>query len=448
MRAIRVPSLRIAILGVGVVAAGCSLANAFDEVVPEPQGQYASGNAPTTSDADAGAREDSATSIPPQRAGVIVVGGAVGAADEPEGRTLVLTAIDPATGKELDKAKRETMAVAAVRYDGLRDLWYLFESNGPDLVPGPTEGMTLHVRSLDTATGAWTNLSTLKLPPLHSFDTIAVLRERIVYVAYNDVDGSSNPVQLVTVDTSNPRAPLVLSKQELARAPFGITESRSVTGAGGQANMVQLDTNACDGGFCPIQLLGVRVPNGATTPVLEPAVDVAYTTRFNTPSFASFLAADRTLVVTPRPANTAASPTTLSLFEPRNKTPDGNDITTIVTDGILRRAAVSDCDRIVFLVGANGDLDLHAVPVPATGTGTTAKAPLGHSGQTVYFEPSSSTVLAPFNQGSGFTFTAYKLGGTKTAPTLTLREAPEWTPPDDLRPNLLGIKVSLPIACP
>lgn len=446
MRAHRLASARAAMLLVGLAAAGCSLVNAFDDVTPEPAGQYAGGSAPKITDAaDASVAADAAPL--PERPGVIVVGGAVGEADAPEGRTFVLTALDPTNGKELAPGKREKMAVAAVRYDGLRDLWFIFESGGADFVPSPMDSMTLHVRSLDTSTGTWTELSKVQLPPLQSYDSIAVLRERIGYVAYTQNDAAPSEVQFVVVDTSNPRAVSVLSKAVLARTPFGITESRSVTGTGGQVNMVQVDTGSCEAGLCPLQLLGVRVPNGTAEAVVEPTVDVAYTSRFAIPSYASLLAADRTLVVTPRAANTAASPTTLSLFEPRNKTPDGTDVTAILTDSVVRRAAIAECERVAFLIGANGDLDLHAVPLPASGTGTPAKAPLGHSGQSVYYEPTTRTVIAPFNQGAGFAFTAYKLGGTPIAPTLTLREPPDWTPPDDLRPNLLGIKLPLPIVC-
>jgi hypothetical protein len=64
----------------------------------------------------------------------------------------------------------------------------------------------------------------------------------------------------------------------------------------------------------------------------------------------------------------------------------------------------------------------------------------------VYFEPSTKTVLAPFAQGAGFDYSAFKLEGTETAPALTKRTA-DWTPPSDLRPILLGIREPLPIVC-
>jgi hypothetical protein len=65
----------------------------------------------------------------------------------------------------------------------------------------------------------------------------------------------------------------------------------------------------------------------------------------------------------------------------------------------------------------------------------------------VYFEPCTKTVLAPFNQGAGFDYSAFKLGGTSAAPTLAKRDT-DWHPPTDVRPVLLGIRSPLPLQCP
>ena len=118
----------------------------------------------------------------------------------------------------------------------------------------------------------------------------------------------------------------------------------------------------------------------------------------------------------------------------------------VITDTGLKRAAVSNCANVAFVVGTNGDLRVHAVPIQANGGGTPSSASTGHSGQSVYFEPSTKTVLAPFAQGAGFDFSAFKLEGTSAAPLLTKRTA-DWNPPSDLRPILLGIREPEPIVC-
>jgi hypothetical protein len=111
----------------------------------------------------------------------------------------------------------------------------------------------------------------------------------------------------------------------------------------------------------------------------------------------------------------------------------------------LHGAAIADALKMFFVVETNTDLNLYAVPLD--GTTPAGKVPLGHSGQAVYFEPTSSTVFAPFNQGDGFDFSAYRVTAG-SPPTLAKRQAPEWSPPTDLRPLLLEMRRPLPVQCP
>ena len=62
-----------------------------------------------------------------------------------------------------------------------------------------------------------------------------------------------------------------------------------------------------------------------------------------------------------------------------------------------------------------------------------------HSGQGVYFEPYTSTVLSPFTQGDGYVLDAFTLAGTADKPTLTQRRR-DGTPPADVRPEVLAIR--------
>ncbi|HEY5146172.1 MAG TPA: hypothetical protein VII82_05370, partial [Polyangiaceae bacterium] len=192
-------------LGVAcTVGAGCTLINSYDEVAPEKvaspdgspgQGMDASmlGDASAGPDSggntgpdgggarDVGTPDDGAAAIAAER-GVIAIGGEVSG---DAGRVLVLTAIDPSTGSELPRA-RMPMNVSAVFYDGVRDLWYVFESGGQGIFALPTDPFFLHTLTLDPVTGQWTEVGKFAVAPGVSFATTAVIKERLSYVAYGD----------------------------------------------------------------------------------------------------------------------------------------------------------------------------------------------------------------------------------------------------------------------
>jgi hypothetical protein len=112
---------------------------------------------------------------------------------------------------------------------------------------------------------------------------------------------------------------------------------------------------------------------------------------------------------------------------------------------------------MAFVVGTNADLNVHAVSIASTATPdadgglpalSNASAAMGHSGQGVYFEPFTNTVITPFSQGKNFALTAFSLEGTPMAPQLVQRQAPRWVPPPDLRPNFVAAKTPFPPTCP
>lgn len=420
--------------------AGCSLLNAFDDVQPTPthDGTYNYGPESTAPGQDSGSpiTEGDAGSSP-----VLVVGGQIDekADGAPTGaRSNVLTVLDLNTGREI--GRRESFTASSIAYDGLRDLWYLFESSG-NFIPGRGDKTTMHVRSLDARTGAWTKLSSLEVPTLYWYDGVAITRERLTFVAHNSSD-SGTALSLVTLDTSNPSAPRLLDQQDLATTPIGAIGVRSQTGPGGLVNLLQVNRAECDGGTCPLEALRVLVPN-AGTPVLSNPVALQFISSFGVPAWSSVQCGGPwNMAVMPARGDASAE---VALFDPLTQAEVAARTPFSMTGGFLRRAAVDQVSRVVFVVETNGDLNLHAVPLQSGGTPT--KTPLGHSGQAVYFDSATKTVLAPFNQGAGFDFGAYRLGGTPLAPTLQRRQAPDWTPPTDLRPNLLGIREPLPIAC-
>lgn len=441
----------VAMYGFGVAAGGCSLINSPDDVKHVAEPAIHPGDATVNplalgSPVDASVKVDTGTPIKLSTGGAIVVGGLV--ADAAGHDTNVLTVIDPTTGAELAPNKRETFALAAVKYDGLRDLWYLFEASNqvfPDFVPGPAATVTLHVRSLDSS-GTWTEHSKLTVPVPHYYENIVVLRDRISYVAYVGADTGS-AVELVTFDTHDPAAIVKLDSLPLAKAPNVMLGTRSSTGPGGVLSIMQIDTDptACNdaGTICDLRAQAVRVPNSGQ-PVLGLLSDpIAVAPKTAALTGASHAKRELELVIIPRAGN--GQPTFAQLFQPVTQAAEGDLINFTVSDGTLRRGAIAECDDVFFTVGTNGDLNVHAVPL-AGDAGTPFKTSTGHSGQAVYFEPFTKTVLATFAQGAGFDYSAFKLTGSSLKPVLARRDT-DWTPPKDVRPVLLGIRAPVPFTC-
>jgi len=392
--------------------------------------------------------------------GVIVIGGE---ASGDAGSVLVLTAIDPSTGSELARARRP-LTVSAVLYDGVReDLWYVFESGGQGIFPLPTDPFFLHTLMLDPVTGQWTDVGTFAVPPGVSFATTAVVKQRLSYIAYGNgqIDGGvpsdgGSPYSLVTLDTSNPAAVTVDGDPIPLPAGYGaLVGTRSqISSAGG---FVTLGSTAKIDGGSVAALTPVLVPG---TGMPSPEVPIFGTSLAGTLSGFGTVTTNGTsqaLVVT-RPSG-AGAPATLSVFDPSATDPTMALIgagTFAFLDNNVKAPAFSGCAQMAFVVGTNTDLAVHAVSIAgiaqANGgvypTLPSASAATGHSGQGVYFEPYTNTVLTPFSQGDNFALTAFTLAGTATAPQLVQRQAPRWVPPPDLRPNFVATKTPYPDMCP
>lgn len=423
--------------------AACTVINSLDDVKPLKDGTYtaATPNPPIEGGAplDSGAPD---TNVKAPALGAIVVAGST--TDAAGVTKFVIDVLDPATGKEI--GPRVDMIASAIRYDGLKDVWYIFESK-TDFALAPSDVMALHAKRLDLTTGVWTDLwSVPSAPPLQYFDSIAVLKDRLLYVAH-----SLNPVgvRLVTINTADNGPPnRVLDQQTLTGAvPRGMIGSRgTTTSAGGQAGIVR--TVACAPPTPPtscIEIAPVGVSDAVTS--IQPGNLIgSLGGPGGVASYAAFASSDfdNSVVILPRTA--VGGPSTAIVVDPR--TP-GTKFTVpfFVNDTFLRRAAVAECERMIFVVGGNVDLAVHAVPMLADDAGVPTEIQTSKSGQSVYYEPTSKTVLSPFSQGSGFELQAFHLSGTASAPKLTKRTAADWNPPADLRPVLLGVREVLPVVC-
>ena len=462
------------------VVGGCSLINSFGDVVPgnggdsgtpessagdtapPPQAETGtdSGTDTGTSGGDSAVEasgndamvdgaggKDADAALPPE--GVLVVAG-----NNSADGGFVLTTINPTNGAELNPAGRENMTVVAVHYDGLRDLWYLFENTGGSLFPTPSDIVNLHVRSLDTHTGKWTESKSIPVPAIVSTDTVAVLNDRLAYVAYSQPEGGPLGYEIVLVDTTSPNNPQVIGTTPLASYPGGVIATRNPSAAGGTINMLHVDMTQCqlenDGSVnvCTLQMIHVNVPNQGA-PVISPTpFNLAGVPTQGTEGFGSWVGGGPDDIVGFPALNGAQA--YIQRFQPSSGNPVANSVVHFpIQSAFMKAIAVSECNQMAFVVGVPGDTSVYAVPF--TPSGTVASADLGHAAQGVRFEPYTGTVVAPFKANGSWALLAYSLGGTATAPTLTKRNAPGWNPPPDIEPNFVGVREPVPFpttSCP
>jgi hypothetical protein len=394
--------------------------------------------------------------------GAVVISGRV--SDDAGNLQGVLTAIDPTTGNELPNA-RQLLNVPVVLYDGLRDLWYVIETNGQSLFPTPTDKAVLHVRTLDPVSGTWTDVGSLAVPP-PVFGLSSVLTNRLVYIGFDTTIDSASGTSFITIDTSDPTSPSIYAGAPgLPIQPQGIIGTRSRSGNGGPVNM--LESVPCDdggaggdagdggggigGGYC-LQIQHVTVPTNPDPATLTFTVPLG--PFFGRPSYGSYLGmppgdSPTDVIAWSLPGGNPGSPgpTSINTYQPQNEAILGTPIPFQTSDGFFQPFAFAECLQQALLTATNEDLAVYAIPLNSA-TGTLARATTTHSGQSVYFEPYTSTVLSPFTQGDGYVLDAFTLAGTAANPTLTQRSAPGWNPPADVRPEVLGIRKPLPLKCP
>jgi hypothetical protein len=234
---------------------------------------------------------------------------------------------------------------------------------------------------------------------------------------------------------TDPKAPNVYANLPLPEPPLGVIGTPSVTGQGGVLNL--LARAGCDAGAC-VQMRRVLFPPNAPPTLNAPIVlrDATYT---GSPGFGSYRRGGPIDIVATR----ATRDTTFRFLIPLNNAETSKTISFPMLGPNLKPIAIAECAATALVVETNADLQLYAVPL---GGSTPAAIPIGHSGQGVYFEPYTSTVLAPFNQGPGFELSAFTLGGTPSAPTLERRT--DWAPPADLRPIIVATRTPLDFPCP
>lgn len=457
MRSFRILSL--VAVAVGVVA-GCSVVNSYDDVKQPQETGYTAGpktEAPlaeagpsTTSDAGTDAPSDA--SAPTTDHAVLVVAGEIDSADATDVRFPVLTVLDPNTGEEI--AKRESMHIAGLAHEAERDLWYIFEAPS-SFVTSPSDVVALHIRTFDAKTGAWTELSKTDLPPLFYYNAIAVTTKRLTFVAHAATDGG--PMRMITLDTSNPAAPTEVADNggvPLSTPPIGLVATPGGSGPGGRISVLNVGSNApdageCEAGVCSAKVRHFFLPNNGPPEELDPVLFGGMAS-FGVPAYASVVCKGQPDDVYVLPAaGTGAMTVHMFASDYSPSTGTGGVYTGNLSfsmnagSSLLRRAAIDNVHRLAFVVEANTDTNMYAIPLDVVDAGRVpTKVAIRHSGQSVYYDPASETAFAPFNQGDGKTFGAFKVNvGSNGVIELTERVAGQgdWKPPADLRPILLGI---------
>lgn len=440
----------LSVLAIVAAAAGCTLANSFDEVKQPTETDYVPGTASARVDPDGGAAapEDAGADADVATAkDVVVVGGEV--ANDAGGRTGVLAVLDTATGAQV--GSYETMHVAGVAHDAARDLWYVFEAPN-HFVPTPSDVVKLHLRKLDRTTGAWTELSSIEVPPIAFYNGLGVTTERLTYIAYDADGGIPVGSRMVTVSTTNTAAPLVIDNQIISPTPSNILAVPSTSGAGGQLTLVNTGRSAdgdCPGypaQQCSAKIRRFLVPNGGVPTPFGAPITLGMMAAFGLPAGAIATCGGDPDEVVVTPAGVDGGWKVHTLGYQSTTEVERTQFTMNTSASLLRAGAFDDMRRVIFLVEANTDTNLYAVPLD---NGNVVKAPLLHSGQAVYYDTASQTVFAPFNQGDNFTFSAFRVSGAADGVQLKKRDtATDWNPPADLRPILLGIRHPATIDCP
>lgn len=435
MRPVRGRKLRVALTALlATSGAACTLLNALDELKPaaglNPDGSTTGGDGGPAADSSSSPTEAGPNPNGPPK-GVIVVGGAL----VPDAGTApaahVLTALDPTTGAELPKARRP-MTVAAVAYDDARDVWYIFQSNTDSYFPNPKDGVTLHVKKIDTYTGEWSDLTSIPVPPIVAFTHVGVIADRLVYIAYRRTDADADQ-DMVTIDTSvSDKVGIVDTTQLTGPVPFGLMATRGTTGS--QAGFVNLlRRSGCDGGGTCLDIVNYQFPDGK--PVFKQARTLGQV--FGSPAYGSYRRGGVDVLAWRASANDPSMP--IHQLTPATLGEGTAEIPFSSNDLFLKPMAFSDCLKQALIVGTNQDLSVSAKPLE-TQTTKSARVVIQHSGQAVVYEPYTSTVLAPFSQGPNYELSAVTLGGTEDGPTLTIRTKSDWTPPPELRPEIVATR--------
>lgn len=469
----------------------CSVINSYDDVVPLKQaGGAANGGANTSGGAHSGGSSGRSSTPGGENsvggeAGDLGSGGsapsvpvkgllAVAGTDPTQGDANVVSLIDPTTGHELARQTIDGAAVVGLAYDGAlgKDVW--FEFTGASFPADPTSKAALTVFGFADVGATWKAVSSKAVPglPPPRPDTFVVLNDRLAYLSYSIVAGK--PVDSLTVlDTTEPKA---VTQVKFTALDFGTdTEVLGMVGTRGVlgdatatgGTLAILVGSTCTGTHSlrscgTVELLPVTVGDAD----VSQGVLVGFAgSLIGEPAFASAQSGQLGYV-----AYTASATTNVHLkhFDPRNLD-NVESGTPAFKAAWLGGLAYAECQDVALFTGVSEGGLYSASPA-----GLTGEQDLGHSGQSVVYEPYTQHAITLYNpanavfEDSGFVSGPGAEGGaggeggaaatsdgepalesfdvTNNA-SLTRTASTKWDPPKDLAPNLAVARFPVTYGC-
>ncbi|HKY39874.1 MAG TPA: hypothetical protein VJN18_28255 [Polyangiaceae bacterium] len=454
-----------------IFAAACSVINSYDDVVQAPGNEAGTSGSSGSSNQMGGngslAGDGSMGGLPPEiggaggagtvdpgppTTGLIVVG-----AKSVDGTEDLLLTLDPTDGSELSREAIAGAAVVGIAYDGAegKNLWFIFTAS--DFPADPMSKSDLQVRSYDDASDEWTTVKKVTALPPPRPGSFVVLNDRLAYLSHGLVSGMLTDTVTI-LDTS--------SRMDVAQIDFTATLNGRVLGIVGSRGAPG-DATALGGNLAVATGLGCNNAMGAAitcsalslTPIFvgdDVTTGVASNLRgfWGHPAFASSATEQRAFVALP--AETLAGNAEVIRFDPRDLQPEP-PLAPPTPAKALTGLSIADCvDVTVF--GVVADKSLWAT----SEQGTSVKATLLHISQDVVYEPFTSSIIAPFNPDSPLfggsmgmggagpdpELVALSVGRSGITPSLQVRAATEWAPPDDVAMNVVATRFPIPFECP
>jgi hypothetical protein len=382
----------------------------------------------------------------PTKGLVVVAGTAL------DGTSGLISVLSPTTGKEL---KREMLPpgarVAGIAYDGAakKDVWYVFV--GADYPAKADKVVELQVRYFSDSLNTWTTISKATTLPPPIPDTFAVLNDRLAYLSH--VVKNNMLVAAVTLlDTSdlanvksiNVDLPMLNGTMTTLLGTRGsVVDPNGVGGVIDVGVQQNCAANSCDLFVQPFPVgtmvgmgIGHLIASFTGTVVATASHSKQLNYYAGSPAAGGSVKVFRAAPDAPESAQNFAAP------------PSATD---------LRGLTVAECQDVAIFT-ADLEKSLYGVNL----TSSLGKSfMLGRSGQLVAYEPFTTNVIATYNPTGIVTAMPDAAPGVLpeiaairvTAPlptSLTIDRAPAamWSPPTDVRPEVLATRFPVPYKCP
>jgi hypothetical protein len=421
-----------------LVTSACTFLNAFEDVLPSPAAS------PTTSGAGAAAGgaggEAGATTTTSTVTGTGPGGGAGAEILAVGGRFLgqeVLYALDRSSGLAL---ANEPLAVAAIGYDGWRDLWYVFSAPALPVPPGGRGRVEVRSFAPSGAGFAWQTLGAADnvLLPRAPGDLV-VLRDAVATLV--DREGAPG-TDLSVLGTKNPESLQLVFPERTdvsAGAEVAGALGRESIASGGTVEVVR--RVPLGGASCKLELLDVTVTLGGVTVAAKADLVGPAWECTGRPSWAlDRQSAVGVLVLPPEPGKMEAR---LVRYSHVDHMVLATTAFAVAAGAELAPMAVASCEQLALVGVRAPKAELHVVPL---GPGTGAKLAAAGAPIATAFEPVAKRVLAPFATARSFGIPSFDLEGRCDAPALA--SAADWVVPVYLEPRIVVTEQALPVGCP